>query len=141
MQITVAVDGGMGHRPAGALGLTWTACPGQRASTEEKRFTDEACGQVIASPSLQLLNSSPLNLSLKLPPCVYLTPPPSSVSSISQRPANRCPVSKTGIMFLEDVLVILVFARLLIIAMLSGRGEDDRRHRGQQVTISAGCVT
>lgn len=56
----MAVDGGMGHRPAWALGLTWTVCPGQRASTEEKRFTDEACGQVIASPSLQLLNSSPL---------------------------------------------------------------------------------
>lgn len=50
-------------------------------------------------------------------------------------------MSKTGIMFLEDVLVILVFARLLIITMLSRGGEDERQHRGQQVTISVGWVT
>lgn len=52
LYITMAVDCSVGQRPVGALGLTWTDCPGQRANTEEKRFMDGACGQVIASPSL-----------------------------------------------------------------------------------------
>lgn len=52
LHITTDVDCSVGQRPVGALGLTWTDCPGQRASTEEKRFMDGACGQVIASPSL-----------------------------------------------------------------------------------------
>lgn len=52
LHIATAVDCSVGQHPVGALGLTWTDCPGQRASTEEKRFMDGACGQVIASPSL-----------------------------------------------------------------------------------------
>lgn len=48
----VALHGcSVGRRPVGAPGLTWTDCPGRRASTQEKRFMAAACGQVIASPS------------------------------------------------------------------------------------------
>lgn len=36
-------------------------------------------------------------------------------------------------MFLEDVLVILVFAWLLIKTMLSRSGEEKKKHKGQQV--------
>lgn len=56
------------QRGTAGLCMTWTGCPGQRASIEEKRFTDGACGQA----SLVLLSSPPsqlsLNPSLKLPP-------------------------------------------------------------------------
>lgn len=71
LQITMPVDRSMRHRPVGAPGLTWTCCPGHGASTEEKRFTDGACGQVISSPSLLPLHSSPL-----IPTSSSLPPPP-----------------------------------------------------------------
>ncbi|KAI4813657.1 hypothetical protein KUCAC02_002891, partial [Chaenocephalus aceratus] len=73
----------MGHGPVGAPGSPWNDFPGHGANTEEKRFTGVACGQVISSPSLHLLHSSPLNPSLKLPPSLLVTPPPSAASSIS----------------------------------------------------------
>lgn len=140
MQITMAVDGSTVHHSVGALGLTWNGCPGQRASAEEKRFTDGACGQV-TPPHTHRHTTSPhplftlLNPSLKassLPSSfLYLTPhaPPPPVSNILRGNATRCPVSKTGIMFLEDVLVIQVFARLLIIIMLSRSGKDEGQER------------
>lgn len=140
MQITMAVDGSTVHHSVGALGLTWNGCPGQRASAEEKRFTDGACGQV-TPPHTHRHTTSPhplftlLNPSLKassLPSSfLYLTPhaPPPPVSNILRGNATRCPVSKRGIMFLEDVLVIQVFARLLIIIMLSRSGKDEGQER------------
>lgn len=86
-----------------------------------------------SSPPSQL----PHNPGLKLPPFVILTSP--SPSAPYPANANRCPVSKTGIMFLEDGLVILCFARLLIITTLSRSGGDERQHGGQQVVISCVC--
>lgn len=122
----------------------WPGLPVQGAGPAEKKSA--LWLEHVVRPSLLLLltpfTASPLipswsSLPPFLPPSLLLASPSSPVSSISRGNANRCPVSKTGIMFLEDVLVILVFAGLLIIASLSSRGEDEEQHRGQQVAISA----
>lgn len=76
LQITMPVDCSMGHRPVGALALTWTGCPGHKANTEEKRFTDGACGQVISAPSPHPLHGSPLIPAWSSLPSPFLPPPP-----------------------------------------------------------------
>lgn len=82
-------------------------------------------------------SQTPLNPSLSslpsLPASSSTSPHPlSSVFCISRGHANRCTVSKTGIMFLEDVPVILLFPgcwllpRCLAGVRMEGSTEDNR---------------
>lgn len=112
--ITVDPDSSMGPCSVGALDLTWTCCPGHRTRAQEKHFIDEACSMIRSTRLCQphpLLNILPLNPSLKLHsslsfPSSPSPQPPPCVSAYGN--ATRCLVSKTGIMFLEDVWVILL---------------------------------